>query len=230
MSQVSRILRWSHWHAGAMLLSLVALAAGLPLWFPVALAAASLGAYLLVVVSIPDGRRWRIGLANHITLSRFLLVSLATVWWNNLPLAAGSILLVLALCLDGIDGHVARRLNEADIVGHYLDIEIDAVIVLLMSVLLWRYAGLSPLILLIGALRYLYVLFLLAFVANQRLEPKRRYASYSAVVLYLAMALRLALDHSLVSMLLITTSGLLVLSFARSLWFQIQGDSAAGQL
>jgi phosphatidylglycerophosphate synthase len=100
------------------------------------------------------------GQANWVTLFRATLVGGVTA------LVADSIvhgpstvaivaLSVVALILDGVDGQVARRTGTATAVGARFDMEVDAFLILVLSVFVAE--SLGPWVLLIGAMRYLFV-------------------------------------------------------------------------
>jgi len=105
-----------------------------------------------------------LGAANRVTLARATLVipiaallpwsgELGTtgLWWI---IAAGS----MALVLDGVDGKVARATGTATSVGARFDMELDAFLLLVLSILAWTAGPLGPWVILVGLLRYLFVL------------------------------------------------------------------------
>ena len=104
-----------------------------------------------------------LGAANQITLVRATLVlplaalvlqptllEATALWW-----IAG--VAAVAIALDGIDGLVARRSRQETRFGARFDMELDAFLMLVLSVLVWRSGRLDAWALLIGALRYLFV-------------------------------------------------------------------------
>lgn len=104
----------------------------------------------------------RFGTANTVTLSRIVLVCLlAALMGTTVPdedclwLVAG--FASLALALDGVDGWAARRSGLASRFGARFDMEADALFVLVLSVLAWQWDKVGVWVLLIGAMRYLYV-------------------------------------------------------------------------
>jgi phosphatidylglycerophosphate synthase len=114
------------------------------------------------------------GLANQVTLLRAGLVclvggallaggSLAPLGWSLAGLAA------TALSLDAVDGWLARRFALASEFGARFDLEIDALLILILAVLVWQSGRAGPWVLLIGLLRY-------AFVVAGRLLPWLRRA------------------------------------------------------
>ena len=68
------------------------------------------------------------------------------------PVGALTTLAVVALALDAVDGRVARRTGTASAVGARFDMEVDAVLVLLLSVYVARSLGLW--VLAIGSAHY----------------------------------------------------------------------------
>lgn len=104
-----------------------------------------------------------IGAANRVTLGRSILVMpLAALalypatpgqrgyWWI---VAIGT----AALLLDGADGWLARRHAVCTDFGGRFDMEVDAFMMLVLSVLLWTSNKVGPWVLLIGAVRYMFV-------------------------------------------------------------------------
>jgi phosphatidylglycerophosphate synthase len=117
------------------------------------------------------GRR-ALGPADVVTLTRAILVggvvalagdSLAAVAPVPAVPALVVVLAVVALGLDAVDGAVARRTGTASPLGARFDMEVDAVLILALSVLLVRPLG--PWVLAIGAMRY-------AFLAAGRMLPR----------------------------------------------------------
>jgi phosphatidylglycerophosphate synthase len=105
--------------------------------------------------------RWS-GPADRVTLSRTVLIGgCATV---AVLIVAGTLparpwwllaLVVPALLLDGVDGHVARRTGTASAAGARLDMEMDAALLLVLSVV--AIGSLGWWVLAIGGMRYAFV-------------------------------------------------------------------------
>lgn len=108
----------------------------------------------------------RIGLANVITGSRLLIAVVAFVLLviatgnhaSQSPMIIAAVLAGVSLALDGIDGRVARYRGEASRFGAIFDNEADAATVALLSVGLWINGIAGWWVLLIGAMRYLFLL------------------------------------------------------------------------
>lgn len=123
-----------------------------------------LGCGLVTALALDQGltacAMLRLGPANRVTLTRAVLVggvaALAVGTWTG---RAGPMLLTLtgvALALDAVDGWVARRTHTVTALGGRFDMEVDAFLILVLSILVARWAGMW--VLLIGAARYLFVL------------------------------------------------------------------------
>ena len=104
-----------------------------------------------------------LGAANQITLLRATLVipiaalvlqaaphEATALWWIAGVAAA-------AIALDGLDGLMARRNRQETRFGARFDMELDAFLMLVLAVLVWRTGRTDAWILLIGALRYVFV-------------------------------------------------------------------------
>ncbi|MEV0171466.1 CDP-alcohol phosphatidyltransferase family protein [Streptomyces sp. NPDC050803] len=107
------------------------------------------------------------GPANRVTLGRSILVGAVTALVADsfqsppsLTLLVG--LTAVALILDGVDGKVARRTGTSTALGARFDMEVDAFLILVLSVYVAMAQG--PWVLLIGGMRY-------AFVAAARVWP-----------------------------------------------------------
>lgn len=121
----------------------------------------------LVLMKLGGYPHMRFGPANTITAIRAgitcviggsvieaaLLVEPAmAVWIWGFVLAA-----VVTLFLDGFDGYLARRLGTNSDFGARFDMEVDAVLILLLSIMVFVLGKASWWVILIGGMRYLFV-------------------------------------------------------------------------
>jgi phosphatidylglycerophosphate synthase len=154
--------------AGLALIMAVATATWAALDLPVGYLGQALALYVLLAAAIlrsapSDLPGPGLGPANRITLARAtLLLSVtalvfqpnglgsATYWWII-------VVSTVAMVLDGVDGWVARRTGTATAFGARLDMELDAALLLALAVLVWLSGKVGPWVILIGALRYLFV-------------------------------------------------------------------------
>jgi phosphatidylglycerophosphate synthase len=117
----------------------------------------------VVALAIGAGRRSAgFGLANQVTLLRAGLVCLI----GGALLAGGYLtpfgwslaaLVASALGLDAVDGWLARRFGLASDFGARFDLEVDALLILILAVLVWQSGRAGPWVLAIGLLRYAFV-------------------------------------------------------------------------
>ena len=119
----------------------------------------------LILRFLPPGQPGPgIGLANRITLARSTLaLPIAALVFAPDPLTARGawwviVLSTAAMILDGLDGYVARRSGGLTAFGARFDMELDALLLLAVSALLWRSGRVGSWVILIGGLRYLFVL------------------------------------------------------------------------
>ncbi|MFF7468016.1 CDP-alcohol phosphatidyltransferase family protein [Streptomyces sp. NPDC008092] len=107
------------------------------------------------------------GPANRVTLGRAILVGgvtalVADSFESSPPVTLLVGLTAVALILDGVDGKVARRTGTSTALGARFDMEVDAFLILVLSVYVSTQLG--PWVLLIGGMRY-------AFVAAAKAAP-----------------------------------------------------------
>lgn len=127
-----------------------------------------LGLWLVILLLAWRGLHWHphqsFGPANVVTLYR----SAGTVLLASLVPVAGllsdswlwliTILAILLLSLDGVDGYLARRTRLASDFGARFDMEIDALLILTISIFLWQSGEAGLWITAVGLMRYLFVL------------------------------------------------------------------------
>ena len=131
-------------------------------WYAVKAGAVFAAILVIVLATVRANHPFaRFGPANQVTTLRAALVALVAglVGERNLPAAgtgaAATSLIVTAL--DGVDGWLARRGRMTSGFGARFDMEVDALLVLVLSLLAWQYGKAGGWILLAGLLRYLFV-------------------------------------------------------------------------
>jgi len=117
------------------------------------------------------------GAANRITLLRVALLALVAAAAGEAANAGLSwtiiVVTTIALFLDGLDGRVARRTNTMSAFGARFDMETDAALIMILSVLCWQFGKAGIWILAAGAMRYCFVL------ASRLFQWMRRPLPYS---------------------------------------------------
>jgi len=101
----------------------------------------------------------RFGPANQVTLSRAGLTCLlaGAVATGGAPTWQLAVMATAAAALDGVDGWLARRTRLASPFGARFDLEIDALLIAVLSLLAWRLDRAGAWILLAGTMRYLFI-------------------------------------------------------------------------
>ncbi|TVP89356.1 MAG: CDP-alcohol phosphatidyltransferase family protein [Thioalkalivibrio sp.] len=219
------------WRIEILLGLVLVIALSLPLTLFTGLGAGYLATALLLFVALtslvlftaPAGFRTEgPGPANRMTFLRAALVVpvAALAFHPSLQEAAVIYALlavaVLALILDGADGALARRSGRVTAFGARFDMELDALLILVLAVLVWQTGQVGPWVLLIGLIRYGFV------VAGWHwrwlqgaLPPSRRRQTLCVVQ---SVALLIALAPLVPSVLAVAASlgalALLVYSFA----------------
>lgn len=164
---------------GGVVVALLGLAAG----YGATPLAGSLALYLLLVaIMLVSGIRppaAGFGAANRATLLRGVLVcAIGGLIWHG-PLSAGWTWLAVAVALaaaalDGVDGWLARR-HGGSAFGARFDMETDALFVLILAVLVWRFDKTGAWVLAAGAMRYAFGAAGFVWPALMRpLAPSRR--------------------------------------------------------
>jgi len=116
----------------------------------------------IVVITIPAHHPFaRFGPANHVTVIRAALVALAAALLVEPPTAAIAWWVVGATAclaaLDGLDGWLARRTGLASAFGARFDVEVDALLILVLSLFVWRHDKAGAWVLWCGLMRYVFV-------------------------------------------------------------------------
>ena len=146
--------------AQAVLLALLTATTGLgPVGWLAGMAYAAATGTILCLALHRRGRR-SLAPADHVTLTRAMLVGCVTAIVADTvrspaPTAPLVAISAVALALDAVDGQVARRTGTASPLGARFDMEIDAFLILVLSV--FAATSLGAWVLAIGAMRYAFV-------------------------------------------------------------------------
>jgi len=123
--------------------------------------------FLLVLTRLRDHGHEKFGYANTVTAIRAAIACFAG---SELLLQGVSApgettdailiaLIIFALALDGVDGWLARRFRQQSALGARFDMEVDAFLILLLSAAALLIGKAGVWVLLIGLMRYVFVLF-----------------------------------------------------------------------
>ncbi len=174
------------------------------------------------------------GAANVVTLARLVLTSLfagLTLDTAMSPLALapapawlfGAMALV-SLGLDGLDGSLARRLRLTSSFGSRFDMEVDALQILLLSVLAYTLGKAGAWVLMGGLLRYIYVAAGWMWPALNRPLPPSLRRKVVCVIQSAALAALLApiIVPPVSNVIAFAALGLLTISFAQDVIWSLR--------
>jgi phosphatidylglycerophosphate synthase len=178
----------------------------------------------LLAVGLRRSGTFRLGAANRVTLVRAVLVgAVAALVAEALagPTHPGLLVAisVAALGLDGVDGWVARRTGTASRLGARFDMETDAFLILVLSVLVAHSVG--AWVLAIGLARYVLLVAGWALVWLREPVPPRYWRKPVAATqgVVLAIAAAGVLPGIVVFVLVGAALVLLTESFGRDVWW-----------
>ncbi len=186
-------------------------------------AAAAYGLFAAAVQCLLPPQPWSgLGAANRVTVGRAALVlSLAALVPHAGSLSNASLWWIIgmataALCLDGVDGAVARRTGTSTAFGARFDMELDSVLMLVLAALVWRAGRIDAWILLLGAPRYVFIAAgrLLPWLRAPLPQRLRRKAGCVAQGVALVVGLAPSVPAGLAAAVAVVTLVLLVGSFA----------------
>ncbi len=216
--------RWSRGHALAILpAACVALSLGHA--GPVVFAGAISFAVLLMSARggfTPSGG---FGTANLVTSLRLGLVLALGLGASAVPGPLLGAVVLAIFALDGVDGWLARRRGTASEFGAHFDMEVDALMVLMVELALWE-RGFPVWVLSTGVLRYLYVLALALLPAPGGPLPRSRFGRYAFAALAVGLVVALALPRTPARAALVIGTFLVSASFARALHWSYRSAHA----
>jgi len=154
------------------------------------------------------------GYANWITFFRLLILIYVTTRFQTLDFTTIILIFVLNIVLDIIDGIVARYFKTESVFGLYFDMELDAFYVCLASLILYTENLTGSWIIWIGILRYLYTFLMVILNINIKSEPKQKFASLVAGILF--WCLLVPFLNTKFNFILMLASALVVVSFIKS--------------
>jgi phosphatidylglycerophosphate synthase len=208
--------------AGGQVVLLAVLSAGTGLgpvgWLAGVLYA--VGLWILLTAAVQRAGVAALGPADLVTLVRGGLVGGVTalvtegLWTDRTPVAPLVVIATVALALDAVDGQVARRSGTVSALGARFDMEVDAFLILVLSIHVAESCG--PWVLAIGAMRYAFVVVSAAVPWLRSALPPRYSAKVVCAVqgIVLVTATSELLPRPLVVALVSTALILLVWSFA----------------
>jgi phosphatidylglycerophosphate synthase len=181
------------------------------------------GMYAALGRAVERHRLQRLGPADRVTLTRAVLAGgvasiTAQSFGGPVPVAPLVALSAVALVLDAADGWVARRTRTASAFGARFDMEVDAFLILVLSVYVARPVGWW--VLGIGAARYLFVAAGWFLPWLRGVLPARSWCKVVAAIqgVVLTVAAAGVLEGWVTRVALAASLALLAESFGREVW------------
>lgn len=213
---------WAPTFAGANVLGVY-----LTLWLKIDLFWVSLvvGFFLLFVYRLPHFLpRFpiSIGYANAVTILRLSLVLGGFTFHSLLDNWELLGLFLLAICLDGVDGYLARKFGHESAAGAKLDMETDAFMVLALSWIHFTEERLGWYILIPGGLKYIFEI-MLFWKLNRRKEVlSQKVRATIAVSFFLTLLIPFVTSNQLFIGMVYLSGLAIVISFLISFFSQIR--------
>lgn len=162
-----------------------------------------------------------IGYANWVTIFRLSIIITAFGFYQSLGEITLFLFFLTAICLDGVDGYLARKFDHSSNVGGNLDMEVDSFLVLVLSWIHVNGENLDWWVLIPGGARYGYELFFFWTQKNKReLMPKKARATI-AVFFFISLLLPFLTKNPFIIMATYISGALIIFSFLVSLLSQI---------
>lgn len=165
-----------------------------------------------------------LGPADRVTLTRATLAGgiaalVTDSFTGSIPVPALVSLAAVALVLDAVDGRVARRTGTVSTLGARFDLEVDALLILILSVYVAQSAG--AWVLLIGLARYGFVTAGRVLPWLRLSAPPRHWCKVVAAIqgIVLTVAAADVLPRPAMAIVLAVALALLVESFGREGWW-----------
>jgi len=163
------------------------------------------------------------GAANALTALRFAIASAVGLVPDSVPTFALGATVLGVFALDGLDGWVAKRRGESSEFGAHFDMETDAYFVLLIGLELFTRGRYGAWILVVGLLRYVYVLALALFPARRGDKPRFTFGRHAFTGLMIGLSSGMMLGEPFGSIFTLVGCGLVTASFLHSFYWSYLG-------
>jgi len=211
---------WTRCHA-----VLLMIAAGLSLLLDSLLPPTLVGVLSLLFLIFRHRGQWTttgvFGSANMVTTLRlFMVAGLCAIGFARGVGPAAAVLVATIFALDGLDGWLAKRTGQSSAFGAAFDMECDALLVLVCTLLMYLHGRLGAYILIPGLLRYVYALALIWLPERDGEAPRSRIGRFVFSLFAVSMVVSLWPVEPLHRPLEVLATVFVVWSFARSaLWY-----------
>jgi phosphatidylglycerophosphate synthase len=156
------------------------------------------------------------GYGNLVTLFRYLSVILIVSMSGSWSVRFTGLLFIIPVALDGLDGFLARRMDQISRLGALFDPETDSLFVALAGSMLYSRHIAGAWLLPAVYMRYFYVILLTILRLNGIPEKRTRLGPAVAVAMFISLINAFVFPSALSGVLLMAAAGMVVLSFGYS--------------
>jgi phosphatidylglycerophosphate synthase len=156
------------------------------------------------------------GYGNLVTLIRYLLVICITATSAGRPLRTTGLLFIIPVALDGLDGFLARRMDQVSKFGALFDPETDSLFVAMAGIIVYRGHLAGVWLLPAAYMRYIYILLLTLLRLHGIPEKRTRFGPAVAVIMFLSLIAQLVFPSLTSRIFLMVASVMVVISFGYS--------------
>lgn len=163
-----------------------------------------------------------IGYANWVSLLRLVIILVLFSTYPSLNNTELFVFFLIAICLDGVDGYLAKRFGQTSEAGEKFDMEIDAFLVFALS---WIHVDLKHLtwfILIPGGLKYVYEIVLFWLPKKRKEVIPKIVRSTIAVSFFLSLLIPFVTEASSFIFITYISGTLIICSFVISFFGQFK--------
>ena len=167
------------------------------------------------------------GQANHVTTARAVFVALVAgaIGEDTAPIVAGSVAAaaMAVTIMDGADGRLARRQRMSSAFGARYDMEVDALLILVLSVLAFTHDKAGAWVIVSGVIRYVFVAagWTWPWMARPLIPSRRRQAACVIQIVALIVVVEPMVMRPISELVAAFALGMLSASFAADTWWLV---------
>ena len=186
---------------------------GLIIWI-----AGSLITFFFLISEIPGQTKFPlvIGIPNWVTIFRLITIYLLLAFRASIDDKLMFALFFLVIILDGVDGWLARRFNQASAIGEQLDMETDAFMTAVLTFIWVSDQQVGMWLIAPGMMRYAGGVLSSAGIIKLSDYPPKRIRQWIAVCFFIALTLPFVIGEPIYLPVLTLTGSLIMASFLAS--------------
>jgi len=171
------------------------------------------GTFILILSSDVPSWPWWIGYANWVSSTRVFMTIFLFALYPYIDRITLFVLFLVVICLDGVDGYLARRYGQTSEAGGKLDSETDAFFVLVLSWIHVDQQNLDWWILIPGGLKYGFEIFFFWVPKGEDEYPPKLIRATIGVIFSLSLISPFILEGSISQAFAAIAGFMVVVSF-----------------